>query len=328
MEDEIAAGGVTHSRGPRPAAYLWLLILVPLLAYLAVFAIVRVPAFNYERWGTSRYGSVLEYAFHADHQDADIVILGDSSAFIGIDPRLVNAQLGVKSILLPNTVGTLPLTGEISLERYLARNKPPRLIVLYLTAWDLNYEHTPNPFLFDGDEMMLRHGTARELGAAVKQYPVDFLVFPFRLSSTIGARKLLRILSGPDRVEQVTKALGHADYPEGTVPMKGTCTIPAHYLWDEGDSTVSRLINKFTNSQTQVILYLSPVPDCTNASALSRAAYAQLGAAPPATLPVTMFVSDEGYAHLEPSGVPAATQLFIDAVRHRATPLLSSGSSH
>jgi len=36
--------------------------------------------------------------------NADMVIFGDSSAFLGVDPRLVEQQLHIKSVVLPMAI--------------------------------------------------------------------------------------------------------------------------------------------------------------------------------------------------------------------------------
>ena len=74
----------------RFSRFLLFLFLLPGAFYLAMFPLVRVAGFGYESWGLSKWGPVLNFPFEARHMDADVVVFGDSSAFLGIDPRLVN----------------------------------------------------------------------------------------------------------------------------------------------------------------------------------------------------------------------------------------------
>src|ERR1700753_1737258 len=118
--------------------YLVWLAALPLLVYLIGFVLVRIP--SYERWGGSSWGPILDYAFQAKGENADVVIFGDSSALFAVNPMQMSKQLGLKVINLPNTIGGLPVVGDMALGRYLAGSRPPKLIVFYFTAWDLDYE--------------------------------------------------------------------------------------------------------------------------------------------------------------------------------------------
>ena len=82
----------TSEKRPAPARfgrYLLLLLLVPGLGYLLMFPLVKFPQLGFDRWGGSKWAPVLDYSYHAAGANADRVIFGDSSAFLGIDPRLI-----------------------------------------------------------------------------------------------------------------------------------------------------------------------------------------------------------------------------------------------
>ena len=80
-------------------------------------------------------GSALEYGFTASGVNADIILFGESSAVMGIDPRLAARSLGMKVINIPNSLGSLNVTGDMALSHYLRVNRRPKLIVFYLGAW-------------------------------------------------------------------------------------------------------------------------------------------------------------------------------------------------
>lgn len=300
----------------RFVAFLLSLLLPPALVYLATFALIMVPAFSYERWGLSQWGPVLEFSFQARQENADVLIFGDSSAFLGIDPRLIDAQLGIKSVVLPNTVGSLPVTGEMSLRRYLSQNKPPRLLVLYFSPWNLDYEHTiGDRFLFEGEEMLLHNGSLGEIAAFARRKPLDLLAFPLRLHSTIGPHILGVVLHHPDRQALTAKAQGHVDYTEPHPPLTAPCHLPNAFLAEQSDASIQALMRKYATAQTRVIVYLAPIPQCVNAPMLLTHDFGHLGAAAPFTLPAASFSSDGFYAHIEPSAVNTASELLIQALR-------------
>lgn len=309
-QSAAAHGGVGWRR-----FLLWFLLL-PAVLYLAAFAIVR--SSSYEHWSRSQWGPMLDFAFEPGHQNADVLIFGDSSAFIGVDPRLVQAQLGVKTLVLPNTVGSLPVTGDLALKRYLETNAPPKLLVLYFSAWNLDYAKAEDVRLFEGEEMLFRHAGLGEIAAFTRRRPLETLAFPLRLYSTFGPRMIQAMLTKQDRERSTALALGHVDDPDPFPPLSATCTLPSKLL-KAGSSaaSVEALARKYSSPATRVMIYLAPVPHCGNSAAVLSRSYAAVGADPPAELPAGGFLADPNFAHIEPAFVPQSTQLLTEAVGRR-----------
>ena len=292
--------------------YLFALLLIPVLLWPTAFWVVTRP--GYEHWSTSKWGPALEYAFDAHPRPADVVIFGDSSAFLGIDPRLIQAQLGLRSLVLPATVGSLPVVGDAPLRVYLAHNSPPKLIVFYFTVWDLDFDRTAKIGLFEGEEMLLRHGSRQQIMAFARHHPSEFFKFPFRFYSSFTPSKLLESLRQTNRMHSTEAALGHEDYVETRPPLDPTCEIPAEYLAQTSADSVEALVRRYT-PQTRVLVYLAPLPGCTNAAAVGGRAFPPLGAAPPTVLPSDFFATDPYYAHIRPDHVARNTALFSGVLR-------------
>lgn len=294
------------------ARYLWRVLLIPALLYPFAFLLVCMP--SYERWSTSQWGPMLEYPY-VSRANADVVIFGDSSAFFGIDPRLVNAQLGIKSVVLPDTVGSIPVTGDKPLEAYLEHNRKPKLIVFYFSAWNLDFDHTAYGRLFEGEEMMLRHMSGREIAAFGLHHPFELLSFPFRLYSTIGPKMVTAALHHVNREQNTKEALGHADYAEPFAPLDHSCQIPGNYLTNTGDESVRALVRRYSSPETRVMVYLAPIPACTNIADLRTSSFGSLNVAQPRLLPPDSFAGDPYYAHILPGSVAAASRLFANALQ-------------
>ena len=305
----------TASAGPSSyARYLWRLLFIPALLYPFAFLLVCLP--SYEHWSASQWGPMLEYPYDS-RANADVVIFGDSSAFFGIDPRLVNAQLGIKSVVLPDTVGSIPVTGDEPLEAYLAHNRKPRLLVFYFSAWNLEFGHAAHGRLFEGEEMMLRHRSGREIASFATHHPLELLAFPFRLYSTFGPKIVSAAIHHVNREQVTTEALGHAEYTEPFAPLNDTCRIPANYLANTGDESVRSLVRRYTSPETKVMVYLAPVPACSNSAQLLTRSFKGVDAAQPRLLPPDSFAGDPYYAHILPGSVAAASKLFADALQRR-----------
>lgn len=312
--DDITASSSPSARRRRSlyARYLWRVLLIPLLLYPFAFFLVRLP--SYEHWSTSQWGPMLEYPFDS-RANADVVVFGDSSAFFGIDPRIVSAQIGVKSVVLPDTVGSIPVTGDRPLGAYLAHNRKPRLIVFYFSPWNLDFDHTAYGRLFEGEEMMLRHMSGREIAAFGLHHPLELLVFPLRLYSTFGPKIAIAAMHHTDREETTKETLGHASYTEPFSPLNGLCKIPGNYIAHTGSASVRALVRRYTTPETRVMVYLAPIPACTNSGDVAAHSFADLGAARPKLMPPASFAGDPYYAHVRPESVPASSTLFANAVR-------------
>ena len=326
-ETEVVAG---ESRGRDKRTYVRYFLLacvIPLLGFVVAFALVCSQ--SYEQWGETQWGPELEFPYAPGTPDADVVIFGDSSAFLGIDPRLLNARLGIRSVVLPSTVGSLPVIGDAPLRAYLSRHEQPKVIVLYFSAWNLDFNQGTKGHLFEGEEMLVRHASRAEIVRFALRNPFEMAEFPFRLYSTFGPKMVTAILHHQDRTQDIAAGLGHAPYIESFGPLNDLCRLPPALLKQHTAASVAELKQRYTTPGTQVMVYLAPVPRCTNAAPVNGMRFADLGAAPPKLLPPTYFAADIYYAHIRPASVPLATDVFADALQqslHTAAPGLPKGS--
>ena len=292
--------------------FLLFLLAPPLLVYFAAFPLVKSASF--EQWCPSKWGPMLEWPFDAKKQDADIVIFGDSSAFLGVDPRIVSQELGVKSVVLPNTIGSLPVIGDLALRHYLAHNRPPKVIVLYFSTWNLDFDNAQNVRLFEGEEMLLRHSSWQSIKEFGTHHPLEILAFPLRLYSSFGPIMMKSLLHREDRERTTAGALGHVDDYEDFPALSATCDLPASYFNAHSESSVIQLRKQYSSPQTRVMIYLAPVPRCRNTDSFVQQASASFEVPGPAQLPPSGFVGDGYYAHIEPSSVAASSRLLAEAL--------------
>ncbi len=315
MEEHTVADVPFSPSKRQYVRYLLWTMVVPAILWVAAFPLVC--SRSYEDWGETQWGPVLEFPYEAGTPDADVVVWGDSSAFIGIDPRLVNRQLGIASVVLPSTVGSLPVIGDEPLRAYLAHHRKPRLIVLYFSPWNLDFSHMAPGRLFEGEEIMLRHGSRGEILRYELQHPLELLAFPVRLYSTFGSKLILEALHHKSRAREAFASLGHAPYLEPFGPLEDLCRLPATYLNQTSSRTVEDLQRTYRANGMQVMVYLAPIPNCNNSGALRQRGVPALGAEPPRLLPPTEFAADRYYAHIRPPRVPVASAIFADALRAR-----------
>jgi hypothetical protein len=320
-----------NSETPSPDSRLWVRYLlglsVPaLLIYILPWFLLRVPSF--ERWGGSGYGPVMDYAYQTNGQNADIVLFGDSSEVLGIDPSKLSQELGVKVVALPNTIGSLRLTGEMAMQHYLAHNRPPKLIVLYVAPWNLNYSHEESKFLlFEGEEMLFRHGSFRDILAFFMTHPTDTLLFPLRLYEVNPKVSITTFLKHRHPSETAAATRGHYDPLYMVPPFDKPCTLPKAMIKNVEFDSAKSFVARYSTSATKVLVYNAPIPNCRNASILENRSYTAVDAAPPRTITPAHFKADEYYVHLEPTGVDQATGYLRDAILSRYN-IRSLSASH
>jgi hypothetical protein len=298
---------------------LWLLV-PSLLVYLSGFFLIRLPGFR--QWSRSSVGSLLEYGYQLPNRNADIVLFGDSSVLFGINPKQISAELGAKTINLPNTVGSLPVTNDLPLRRYLATNRPPRLIVFYFSAWNMDYLHEPeNPYTYEGQEMLLRHGTAHEVLDFARHNTLTFLLFPFNFFRVDTATLVQKFILHHHVPTEDAVLEGHKDINLAT--LSDSCALPETLLHHSSANTVVSLANTYRTPQTKVLVVIAPLPGCSNATVLADRTYSGLTAAAPKIMSPTKFVMDGFYTHFVAPSVPEGTENLVEAIR----PVLQGRSS-
>ncbi len=260
----------------------------------------------------------MEYSFHIPHKNADIVILGDSSALTGIDPRLLSSQLGLTAVNLPNTLPSLRVVGDMTLKHYLATNQPPRLIVFYLSSWDLNYSHEDaGTFLYDGEKMLAIHGGPHQIAAFAGRYPAMFIRFPiyfYAADITVILRNLIHRRHTADPAADADY-ISPAVYP---YPLQPDCKMQdVEKKVAAEDNTALELLSHYRTAQTNVLLYLSPLPACARVAEVANRTFQGLSPDKPAILPAPFFSNDTTYDHPLPPYVPQTTSLLATAIRQK-----------
>jgi len=304
-----------EERQYRFGGYLWLVFAVAIAGYLLPIAVERVP--RIESHIGSSFAPALEYAYQTNGEDADVVIFGDSAAMIDLDPVAISHSLGMKVINLPNTGSSLPIVGENMLRHYLAHNKPPRLIVLYLSVGDLNYSHQAAiPKVYEGEEMLASHGTLADLAAFGRKRPLDLMLFPLRFYSVAPMTGLQSVILHNATTADIRTAQGRFDpmLHHGSLTSE-PCSLgaPAAYPMTAAQEFLAR----YATAQTSVMAYLSPIPDCVDAAKVTGQSFAAISADPPLVMPRGDFKYDPTLAHLQPPAVPEATAHLTEAIRHK-----------
>ena len=293
--------------------YLLLTTMFLLVMYCVPFYMVRRP--DFDEMSNTPYSMPLNSSFRMAGQNADVVLFGDSTVLHGIDPSQISRELGVKAINLPNTGATLRVMEDLSLRRYLATNRPPRLIVFYFAPWDMDYMHTDLPIgTYEGREVLAHQGTAAEILEYAWKHPAESLEFPFQFYMANSSWRA--VVQRPYRYAgaEIARTQGHLSNPAAT-PLPEQCEFWNSATHDLRFDSVKALGARYGTAETKILYFAAPIPACRNASLLENQAYGLLPAAPPRELPLSIFSGSVMYLHPTPDAVPAVTEQLVDAVR-------------
>lgn len=152
---DTVAPPVNARRSLRLAAVI---VAIPLgMLLLAAFLIVSPPYKRYldEDWVTGAHD-----LYTASNRQCDVLIYGDSTAMVGIDPRIVSERTHLKACNIAPSMSSIKLVGTIPLDRYLARNPRPRYLFLQFRPSNMHPHPDPEDRRvgFDGYMPLLRYG--------------------------------------------------------------------------------------------------------------------------------------------------------------------------
>jgi len=295
--------------------YLFMVFAIPAISYFSAVFLVRMP--SYPSWSGYPDSPLLTFAFEARGQNADVVIYGDSSANHNIDPSQMAAALGVRVVDLPSNLSVLVVAGDLPLRHYLEGDTPPKVIILYLAAWDLDYRDIDVSTIpaYTGMDVLARYGSANQILSFVEAHPATALQFPFMFyRANFGLDRFQHQDLLRHEVLQLSMTNGHAD-SVGTSRAESSCVIQQALIDRIRRDGIEELVKKYANFQTKVLVFVASVPSCTNAQSVIDQVRDVLPSAHPKIMPASLFVNDDYYVHLYPEGVAAATEDLIDVVR-------------
>ena len=126
----VSAAGVSHLR-----LFLAILLLMPMLCLAICFGIMRSKWFFHHTHGL--YLVNLGYGMTLHDTDCQVLIYGDSSALVGVDPAIIQAQTGLSTCNIAEFAGMTMINGTMILDGFLAHNPRPRYILFLFTPEDL-----------------------------------------------------------------------------------------------------------------------------------------------------------------------------------------------
>jgi hypothetical protein len=263
QEDVARAAGehpaFSHLRLSR---YL-LVLLLPTLAFM----LIAIPWTRYVRTAPGKWMMpAMDFRYSLQNVNADVVIFGDSSGLVALDPSVMQPELHLSVVNLSSLGSIFNVQLDDMLEHYLRYNKPPKLIIVSLSPWNLRQEPVTPEDSFEGIVMLVRHGTWPEIFHFAAAHPVVTLHFEFQVLQSLFASFRHR---DPTLHQELVEHRGFA--PINPPALQHPCTILKAYTDPEiPEGLAFHFYKKFSSPETKVLVYMAPVPDCQGSEQFLR----------------------------------------------------------
>ena len=240
---------------PR-GAYCGVALCLPAL-YMVV-ALLLVPSQWAVRHTRNTYQANMGYADRLHGVDCEIVVYGDSSAMVGVDPAVVRAKTGLTACNIAEFESATTVMGTGLLDSYLAHNARPRWILFVFAPEDLTPQTKwTGPSRMDAIVYAMRTRRTPGMVAALALHPTD----------TFGAlegglRTLVRDLHKP-ALSAEARSL-RADH-QGWFPLPNEVATRCATPVDPGPldpAWVAGLRAKYATQGTRVGVLVVPEPPC------------------------------------------------------------------
>ncbi|HEV2647003.1 MAG TPA: hypothetical protein VGU46_11615 [Acidobacteriaceae bacterium] len=180
-EDHTHAPSAAHTSPlpPSRAAFRYCLVLL-LLPLVIIPACIRLGYSDFFlRHGASVWVQSNDAIFNIHDRPCDVLIYGDSTAMTGINPAVVERNTGFKTCNISVTNSVLSVTHNLTLNRYLANNPRPRVLLIQLSPDGFQPESNSwdNTVYPEGLLELLRHGTPTETRRVLVHHPREAIAF-------------------------------------------------------------------------------------------------------------------------------------------------------
>ena len=120
---------------PKLRLYVAILLLAPFLFLAACFALVRSDLFQHH--DPNVYLATIGYATKLHNSDCQVLIYGDSSALVGVDPATIQRLTGLSACNIAEFAGMTMVNGTFLVDDYLKHNQRPRYLVFLFAPENL-----------------------------------------------------------------------------------------------------------------------------------------------------------------------------------------------
>jgi hypothetical protein len=264
--------------------------------------------------------AVLDRRFSVAGIDADVLLVGDSSLLFGVMPERIESQIGMSAYNLAVSVWGFVVSSDIIIDDYLAKNRSPRLVVLYLAPWvRVNPPYSLKMEWNISARMILGHGSFAALVHFFVQHPTAYLPFV----QDVWTRLIFGFHWDDDNIEKGVSALKKgrgwlsSDNPVVArwATMKDDCE-KARFPIMPDTAYIDEFRRRMAARGIMAAFYVAPTPDCAAGGVDVEAAYKGIADNQPYQLPHRYFFDDGFYSHLFRAGAEENTDKVSKMILH------------
>jgi hypothetical protein len=280
----------------RPAMLFALVVCIPLVLTLAAFPIVTSQFF--QEYCDKPDIQRMTWPYLHFHRQCDVVIYGDSTAEVGLDPVQISQQTHLTTCNIAVTFPAVAILGVEPLEKFLSTSHRPQYLVLSFAAGNFV---PPSPshggLAWDGLILAARLGEWKPVMRAITGDPDRvFAVINYAyLGGSLGLVKSILRHHGMQAPQGEDGT--HFSMPVGPL-MSCVPSRAANFIPDQAYIDVLR--SRLAGRADHVILNVSPASTCLNMFSRWQAALAPTTANGLAEYPLHLFADD--YYHLTSDG--------------------------
>lgn len=268
-QELVARSGPAPTITPPPVARLYCILLF-ILPLLAIPACIRLGCSDFFlRHGASAWVQSNDAVFGMRDRDCDVLVFGDSTAMTGIDPEVVQRNTGFKTCNIAVTNAVLAVTHNLTLNRYLANNVKPRVLLIQLSPDGFQPESDAwNQTVYpEGLLELLRHGTPAQSRHVLLTHPQEAIAFAgyaagFALYSGIKDVWFHAINRRPEETVAI-----HNGFFTPPSPPSTSCEPGATFSSPRAGGTYPRAVvgeyqNGYADRSGIVLVNVAPIPSC------------------------------------------------------------------
>ena len=246
--------------------YCLLLVLLPLIAIPAFIALGTSNFFLHH--GASVWVRSNDAVFDMHDRDCDVLVFGDSTAMTGIDPEVVESQTGFRTCNIAVTNAVLAVTGNLTLDHFLAHNARPRVLLVQLSPDGFQPENQSwrQTIYAEGMLELLRHGRPAQARRLLLSHPQESISFAGYAAGFTAwyAIKDVWFHATHLRPEEDTVIVRNGFFtppsPARTSCAPAPAAVPPQNTFSR--TLVSNLRNAYSDRAGVVLVNVAPIPAC------------------------------------------------------------------
>lgn len=262
-----------HLCAPRrlsPLGYCLLLVVLPILAVPALIGLGSSDFFLHH--GASVWVQANDKVFDTQNRPCDVLVYGDSTAMTGINPDRVEEQTGFRTCNIAVTNAVLAVTGNLTLDHFLANNPKPKVLLIQLSPNGFQPESSAwhHTLYAEGILELLRHGQPGEARRLLLRHPAESVAFAGYAAGYTAwyGIKTLWFHTTNLRPEEDTVTVRNGFFTPPS-PPRTSCEAPTSIVSasDSRQTAFSRSIvanfrDGYSDRVGLVLVNVAPIPDC------------------------------------------------------------------